>query len=155
MASSIHSGDDQFAKVKGLIADMLAKLEDEASADATEKAYCDKELGETRTKQADKNAEIEKLSTKIDQMSSRSAKLKEQVAGLQKELAQMAAAQAEANKLREEEHALYVDQKAEMEKGVAGVKAALKVLRDYYAQDGAAHNTAEGAGASIVGLLEV
>merc|ERR1711862_498041 len=49
MSSAVHSasGDDQFAKVKGLIADMLARLESEASADATENAFCDKELAET------------------------------------------------------------------------------------------------------------
>merc|ERR1719362_168597 len=34
-----------------------------SEADATEKAYCDKELAETRTKKEDKTAEIEKLST--------------------------------------------------------------------------------------------
>merc|ERR1740123_1693249 len=77
-------GADPFAKVKGLISDMIASLEEAADADATEKAFCDKELAETRAKKADKTAEIQKLTTKIDQMSSRSAKLKEEVAALQK-----------------------------------------------------------------------
>merc|ERR1719433_2319160 len=77
MRSSTGTGDDPFAKVKGLIADMIAKLEAEAEADATHKAYCDKELAETNVKKADKEAEIEKLSTKIDQMSARSAQLKQ------------------------------------------------------------------------------
>merc|ERR1712038_1381463 len=66
---------DPFAKVKGLISDMIESLEEAADADATEKAYCDKELAETRAKKEDKTAEIEKLTTKIDQMSTRSAKL--------------------------------------------------------------------------------
>merc|ERR1719162_2105869 len=60
-------GDDVFAKVKGLISDLIARLEAEAAADATEKAFCDKELGETRAKKADKDAEIDKLTTAIDQ----------------------------------------------------------------------------------------
>merc|ERR1719498_2292598 len=34
-------GEDVFAKIKGLISDMITKLEQEAEADATEKAYCD------------------------------------------------------------------------------------------------------------------
>merc|ERR1719297_797614 len=95
---------DPFAKVKGLISDMIESLEDAADADATEKAYCDNELAETRAKKDDKTAEIEKLSTKIDDMSARSAKLKEEVAALQKALADLMSAQAEMDKLREEEN---------------------------------------------------
>merc|ERR1711933_231900 len=64
---------DPFAKVKGLISDMIESLEEAADADATEKAFCDKELAETNAKKDDKTAEIEKLTTKIDQMSARSA----------------------------------------------------------------------------------
>merc|ERR1719326_1364386 len=59
------------------------------------------------------------------------------------------------DKLREEENAVYVKEKADMEQGLEGVKTALKVLRDYYAKDGKAHGAAEGAGAGIIGLLEV
>ena len=147
-------GADPFAKVKGLISDMIASLEEAADADATEKAFCDKELAETRAKKADKTLEIEKLSTKIDQMSTRSAKLKEEVAGLQKALADLMNAQAEMDKLRAEEAEAYKKNRSELEQGLEGVKLALKVLSDYYDSD-ASHNAAEGAGSSIIGLLEV
>jgi len=155
MDAAMHSGvSDPFAKVKGLITDMIAKLEEAAGADATEKAFCDKELAETTAKKEAKSAEIEKLSTKIDSMSARKAKLTEEVAALQKALADLAAAQLEMDKLREEESTVYKKDKADMEEGLQGVKLALKVLSDYYAADGA-HAAAEGAGASIIGLLEV
>merc|ERR1719297_722354 len=147
-------GADPFAKVKGLISDMIASLEEAAAADATEKAYCDKELAESRAKKADKTAEIEKLTTKIDQMSTRSAKLKEEVAAVQKALADLMSAQAEMDQLREKESEAYKVNKAELEQGLDGVKLALKVLSDYYDSD-ASHNAAEGAGSSIIGLLEV
>jgi len=155
MDIAMHSGvADPFAKVKGLISDMIAKLEEAAGADATEKAFCDKELAETTAKKDEKTAEIDKLTTKIDQMSAASAKLKEEVAALQKALADLAAAQSEMDKLREEESAVYKKNKADMEEGLQGVKLALKVLSDYYSAD-AAHEAAKGAGASIIGLLEV
>jgi hypothetical protein len=154
MRMSTASGDDPFAKVKSLISDMIAKLEDSAAADASHKAYCDKELGETNAKREDKTAEISKLTTKIDQMNSRSAQLKEHVAALQSQLAGLASSQAEMDKMRAEEKSAFDQNKAEMEKGLEGVKAALKVLRDYYAQE-KSHDAAEGAGASIIGLLEV
>merc|ERR1719218_343955 len=88
-------GADIFAKIKGLISNMIEKLLKEAEADATEKAYCDKEMAETEQKKADKEAAIEKLSTEIDSKSAKSAKLKEEVAVLQKELAALAKAQQE------------------------------------------------------------
>merc|ERR1711892_1639241 len=89
---------DPFAKVKGLISNMIEKLLSEAQADATEKAYCDKEMAETEAKKADKEAAIEKLSTSIDSMIAKSGKLKAEVATLQKELAALARAQAEMDK---------------------------------------------------------
>merc|ERR1719460_2946873 len=47
MVTAMRSGSgDPFAKVKGLISDMIEKLLAEAEADATEKAYCDKEMAE-------------------------------------------------------------------------------------------------------------
>jgi len=151
---SSASGEDPFAKIKGLISDMINKLEEEASADADHKAYCDKELSENEAKEADKIAEIEKLTTKMDQWSSRSAQLKEEVAALQGELAELAKSQAEMDKIRSDEKGVYDANKPEMEKGLEGVKLALKVLKDYYSKD-KSHSAAEGAGASIISLLEV
>merc|ERR1719174_994598 len=148
-------GADPFAKVKGLISDMIASLEEAADADATEKAFCDKELAETRAKKDDKTTEIKKLSTKIDQMTSRSAQLKEEVAELQKGLSALTKAQAEMDKIRLEEKEEYTKAKAEMEAGIKGVQLALKVLRDYYAKSDKAHASDEGGGAGIIGLLEV
>jgi chromosome segregation ATPase len=149
------SGDDIFTKVKGLIADMISKLEAEAEADATHEAYCDKEIAESDVKHADKTAEIAKLTSSIDSMSARSAQLKEEVAALQKALADLAASQAEMDKLRQEEKAAFDVNKAEMEKGLEGVKLALKILTEYYAKEGKSHLEAEGAGGGIIGLLEV
>ena len=118
------------------------------------KAFCDKEMAETEAKKADNEATIEKLSTKIDSMTAKSSKLKGQVADLQKELAALARTQAEADRLRAEENAAFDTNSAEMDKGVKGVQLALKVLREYYAKD-AAHQSADGAGEGIIGLLEV
>jgi len=149
-----HSGDP-FAKVKSLIKDMIEKLLSDAQSDATEHAFCTKEMAETEAKKSEKEASIEKLSTNIDSMSAKSAKLKEQVAELEKELAALVRSQAEADSLRSEEKAAYDTNSAEMEKGVKGIQLALKVLNEYYAKSDKSHSSADGAGSGIIGLLEV
>merc|ERR1719493_532578 len=155
MDAAIRTSDDPFAKVKGLIQDMIETLEKQAEADATEKAYCDKELAETNAKKDAKTTEIKKLSTKIDSMTSRAAQLKAEVAELEKSLSALAKAQAEMDKIRLEEKEEYTKAKTAMEAGIKGVQLALKVLRDYYAKDKAHSADEEGGGAGIIGLLEV
>jgi hypothetical protein len=155
MQSVMRMGSaDPFAKIKGMISQMIEKLESDASADASHKGYCDKELSEANAKKEDLDTSIAKLSTAIDQATARSANLKEQVATLQKELAEMAKAKASWDKFRNEEGTAYAANKAEMEEGLSGIKTALKVLRDYYAKD-AAHGSAGGSSSGIIGLIEV
>merc|ERR1719191_366082 len=113
-------GEDPFAKVKGLISEMIERLLKEAAEDAAHKAYCDKEMSETKAKKEELTDEITALTTKIDMKSWNSARLKEEIAVLSKELADLAKSQAEMDKLREEENTAYVKNKAEMEEGLEG-----------------------------------
>jgi len=158
MASTIRFGgsnkEDIFGKIKGLITDMITKMEAEAEADATEKAFCDKELAETNAKKDDKTGEIEKLTAKIDKMTSKSKILKGAVATLQAELGELTKSQAEMDKLRAEEKADFTASEAELSKGLAGIQKALKVLNDYYSK-AADHGSAGGSSTGIIGLLEV
>jgi len=138
-----------------LITDMIATLESEGEADASHKAFCDKEMSEATAKKDELTAESDKLSTKIAQDKAASAKLKEEVATLQSELAAMAKAKAEADQLRSDNKATFAKNSAEMKMGIEGVKKALSVLKDYYAKGDKSHSAAEGAGDGIISLLEV
>jgi chromosome segregation ATPase len=162
------AGEDPFVKVKGLIKDMIAKLEAQADAAATEKAYCDEQLAKTEAKKSELEDDVAKLTSKIDTKSAKSAALKEEVKVLQGELAAMAKEQAEMDSLRSEQNSDYLKAKADLEAGLTGVRKALDVLRKYY-QGAAAmiqsddqqpskpvfHSKASGAGGSIIDILEV
>merc|ERR1719497_183826 len=87
-------------------------------------------------------------------MTAHSAQLKEEIAVLQDQLAKLASSQAEMDKLRAEQKAAYEAARADLEKGLTGLKMALKILSDYYAGDHD-HDEAEGASSGIIGLLEV
>merc|ERR1740124_1275144 len=158
------SGEDPFSKIKGLISDMIGKLEREAEGDATEKAYCDEELAKTEAKKSDLEGIVAKLSAKIDKDAATSAKRKEEVKELQSRLAALAKEQAQMDSIRSEENTDYVQSKKDLELGLSGVQKALSVLRDYYGGDAAfvqedqpakpeTHQKSTGAGQSIISIL--
>merc|ERR1712238_42495 len=57
--------------------------------------------------------------------------------------------------IRLEQKAAYEESSSELEKGLTGIKKALKVLSEYYAQEGKSHDSADGAASGIISLLEV
>lgn len=159
------AADDVFAKIKGLITDMIAKLEKEAEEDATEKAYCDEEMGKTESKKAELEDDVSKLAAKIERNAAKSAKLKAEVKATQAELASLAKEQADMDQIRGEENADYKAAKADLELAIGGVQKALQVLRDYYGGASfvqedqpakpAKHQKSGGAGGSIISILEL
>merc|ERR1719181_2269772 len=62
-AMKLSHGADVFAKIKGMIGDMIEKLEQEAAEAAELKEWCDKEIAESTAKKEDITATSEKLST--------------------------------------------------------------------------------------------
>jgi len=156
------SGADPFAKVKGLIQEMIDKLVEEGEAEAKEHGFCTSEMAKTKAKKEEIEEDIAKLTSKIDKAAVKSAKLKGEVKELSAELAELAKEQMEMDEIRHEQHEDYLAAKDELTKGLEGVRKALGVLREYY---GAAllqqppvpekHEKAGGAGSSIIGILEV
>jgi len=154
-AIRLNHGDDVFAKIKGMIADMVEKLEKEQAEAAELKGWCDKEIKESTAKKEETTALFNKLSTKFDQASTKSKQLKAEVATLQKELAELQSTQAEMDKIRADEKATFDKNHPEMMAGLDGIKLALKILNDYYAKADKAHSSSGGAGSGIIGMLEV
>jgi chromosome segregation ATPase len=162
------AGEDPFVKIKGLITDMIGKLEKEAEDDANEKAFCDEEMAKTEAKKQDLEATVEALTSKIDSAAATSAKRKSQVKDLQSRLASLVKEQAQMDSIRAEENSDYTVAKEDLEQALNGVQKALGVLRDYYGGAASAalmqeeqpakpakHEKSTGAGQSIINILEV
>eukprot|EP00437_Effrenium_voratum_P004128 CAMPEP_0181423048 /NCGR_PEP_ID=MMETSP1110-20121109/13928_1 /TAXON_ID=174948 /ORGANISM="Symbiodinium sp., Strain CCMP421" /LENGTH=649 /DNA_ID=CAMNT_0023546163 /DNA_START=56 /DNA_END=2002 /DNA_ORIENTATION=+ len=151
-----ESGADVFSKIKTMITDMITTMKENLQAEATKKAYCDKEMGEAAEKKAGKEADLDDVSTKIDATASKSASLKKQVVAIKSELTTLAETQANMTALRQEETSLFKTKEPETVTGMEGVKSALKALRDFYKNSGikVTSGEREGAAGGVIGRLE-
>merc|ERR1719446_264052 len=101
---------------------MIDRLVGEAKEEASHKAWCDEQYADTKAKTDELSHTIDKLSTKIDKAKSTSAALKEEVKDIQESLAKLAASQAEAARVRQEEKKDYEVTIVDLERGIEGVK---------------------------------
>lgn len=166
-----------------MIKTMIQKLTQEAQEEESQKAFCDREMGHTEEQRKYKEKSIEELTTKIEKSSADSARLKEEIATLSQELADLEKAQAEAARIRQEEHSGFVQASGAIKMGLTGIQTAMSILRQFYGGGGAASmvqvqtgtNLADsmgaaaaasvqaasqdsqptGAAAGIIGMLEV
>merc|ERR1719428_2409310 len=123
---------DPFAKIKGLIEEMIAKLVQEAQEEATQKAFCDEEMGKSSKAKAEKTLTPDKLQSRLDEASARKAELEQSIKDLEGEIATLDASTAEATKLRNDEHTNYLKESKDFADAAAATEKAIKVLKDYY-----------------------
>merc|ERR1719265_711566 len=144
---------------------MIAKLLKEAQEEATQKAFCDEEMGKSKASEAEKTATIDKLQSRIDGASATIAELTEAVKTLEAEIAEIDSAQSEATKIRTEESAKNKAAISDFSQSADAVVKAMGVLKSFY--EGALIQTSSktgrpsfgGAksdtGSSIISVLEV
>lgn len=123
---------DPFAKVRGMIQDMLLKLEMQSRDEATHEEMCRTEISKNEKKKEKKIATLAKYNTRFDGAHAKTATLKGQIAELQQALKDMASSIAEATKMRNAEHEENVKVIADNKESAAAVADAIKILREYY-----------------------
>merc|ERR1719267_126302 len=123
---------DPFVKIRGLIEDMIAKLVKEAEEEATQKAFCDAEMGKSKASQEEKTMTLDKLSARIDGATSTIAENTEAIKTLEAEVAEIDKAQAEATKIRTTEHEDYLQASKDFKDSAEAVAKAIEVLKNFY-----------------------
>merc|ERR1719355_249527 len=93
------AASDPFVKIRGLIEEMIATLLKEAEEEATQKAFCDEEMGKSKKSQADKQSKIDKYQARIDKASTAIEELNLSIKELEAEVAEIDKAQQEATKV--------------------------------------------------------
>jgi len=127
-----RASSDPFVKIRGLIEEMIAKLLKEAQEEASQKAFCDKEMGESTKSKEIKTATIDKLTARMDEAATTIATLKEAVTTLQAEVADIDKAQAEATAIRTKEKEDNVKAMKDFKDSADAVIAAIGVLKSFY-----------------------
>jgi len=123
---------DPFVKIRGLIEDMIAKLLKEAEEEATQKAFCDAEMGKSKTSKDEKTMTLDKLQSRIDGASSTIAENTESIKTLEAEVAEIDKAQAEATAIRTTEHEDYLVASKDFKDSAEAVAKAIEVLKNFY-----------------------
>merc|ERR1719301_291420 len=114
-ALMVQMQEDHFVKVRGMIKDMIAKLEADASAEADQKQWCDTEMEKAMTKRDTNTGNVEGDTAQIAESTAAINEKEEEVQTLLEEISELTKGLNEATELR-------VKEKAENEKTVAEAK---------------------------------
>jgi len=125
---------DPFAKIRGLIDDMITKLLEEANADAEKEGWCDTEMGKSKVTRNKLSEEIDGLDAAIEDGKATIMKLTQEVADLTKDIEDLDAEMTEATELRTEEKAKNKHTIMDAKAAQTAVSQATAVLKDFYAK---------------------
>jgi hypothetical protein len=124
--------DDPFVKVRGILNDLVARLESDATAEQTQKSFCDTNMEAAITKRDERKAEMETLSTSIEATSAEIKELEDTIAALAEEVAALHRSIQEMTDLRNEEKALNAKTIEDADAGKLAVAGAIIALQNFY-----------------------
>merc|ERR1719359_844496 len=131
-ALAIQMKEDHFVKVRGMIKDLVAKLEADASAEADQKAWCDEEMEKSTSKRDENIGNMEGDLASKSSAEATIARLEEEIATLTQEVSYLTKALSEATQLRATEKKENLRVIADATAGLAGVTKAMKILKEFY-----------------------
>ena len=132
LAMRLRVGDDPFGKVRGLITNMINKLQTQAAEEQDHNAWCNEESAKSKKKREEFTNKVDDQATRIDKATAGVNTLKDDIATLSAEVASADKAMAEATQLRTDEHSEFNAAIADHEQGQESIGAAISVLQEHY-----------------------
>jgi chromosome segregation ATPase len=126
------AAQDPMENVKNLLKELVGKLEKEAAEAASLHQFCQEEKNKTKAAMKKVTMTIEKLDTRLEKASSDKQELEESIATKSEELAAMDKANAEATKIRNEEHTNFMKIDADFSGAAEAVDDAIDALKEFY-----------------------
>mmetsp|Transcript_117100 Transcript_117100/g.207096 ORF Transcript_117100/g.207096 Transcript_117100/m.207096 type:complete len:672 (-) Transcript_117100:54-2069(-) len=131
---AVRSAADPFKKVKQMIMDLITRLEEEASAEADHKMWCDTELASNAKTRKEKSDAVDMLTAERDALDASIAKLTSEMEKLTAEIADLKSKMAEETELRASEKATNEETIADAKEAQEAVASALTILKEFYAK---------------------
>merc|ERR550537_1756779 len=130
--AAMQMAADPFAKIKTLIQGLIERLLKEATDEATQKGWCDTELGKAESDRDYRHGDVERLSADIGVLEAKKAKLEEDQRTLKADIKQLNKAHVETTRQRESEKAANKATLENANEGLAALKQAIDVLQSFY-----------------------
>jgi len=164
--AAVKIADSPFTKVIEMIKELIARLEEEAEAEAGHKAWCDEELHKNKKQRDLKSSEVAVLEAKIEQLDAEIKTLAGQIADLAKAQQELSVAMQEATTTREKEKEENEATIKDAKEALVAVDAAMSVLKEFYAKQGgfiqlkqvpemATYTGMQGSTGGVIGMIEV
>jgi len=133
LALRLQNADpDHFVKVRGIIKDLISKLEADAKAEATAKTACDKNMKAAVEKRDKHAAIVETAGAQIDSTKADINNLKKDISDLAKEIADLNKFVLESTELRTKDKAQNELTIANADQGKVAVDSAIEILKKFY-----------------------
>eukprot|EP00746_Dinoflagellata_sp_MGD_P139963 gnl/MRDRNA2_/MRDRNA2_73299_c0_seq1.p1 gnl/MRDRNA2_/MRDRNA2_73299_c0~~gnl/MRDRNA2_/MRDRNA2_73299_c0_seq1.p1 ORF type:complete len:730 (-),score=275.29 gnl/MRDRNA2_/MRDRNA2_73299_c0_seq1:14-2203(-) len=123
----------KFGPVLKLLNDLIVQLEEEQAAETSQHEWCEGEKEQGVNTKTERETRLHELKASIDSLTTQIKELKTEILFLESEIARVEEETRIAKQIREEEHKVYVQAKADHEEVIKAIQTALEALSGQYA----------------------
>merc|ERR1719326_2384126 len=125
--------NSKFGPVLKLLNDLIVQLEEEQAAETSQHEWCETEKETSVAAKTERETKLHELKASIDSLTTQIKELKTEILFLESEIARVEEETRIAKQIREQEHKVYLQAKADHEEVIKAIQTALEALSGQYA----------------------